>query len=182
MPKRGSVLIAANHLSAMDPPIVGVELGRSVIFMAKEELFRSRLGAYFMSRLGAFPVHRGRMDREALRLAEDVLSRNKAFAMFPEGHRRGIEGYQPQGFFGAALIADRSNVPILPVGISGTEKIKGWKWIIKRPRVVVNIGIPFRLAPVTGKSRRDTLTEYTAVIMDHIASLLPDEYRGQYRK
>jgi 1-acyl-sn-glycerol-3-phosphate acyltransferase len=182
VPKQGSLLVTANHLSAMDPPLLGVEIGRPMIFMAKEELFHPGFLGYFMYRLGAFPVHRGRMDREALRRSAEVLARKKVLAMFPEGHRRGVEGYQPQGFMGAALIAERSGVPILPVGICGTERIKGWKWIMHRPRIIICIGVPFHLIPAAGKSRRDELATHTANIMDHIASLLPDEYRAKDRK
>src|SRR5512134_2313143 len=75
VPRNGGVLVSANHLSLADPPVVGVSLGRATYFMAKEELFRSRLSGYFVSRFGAFPVHRGRLDREALRQAERVLLR-----------------------------------------------------------------------------------------------------------
>jgi 1-acyl-sn-glycerol-3-phosphate acyltransferase len=81
MPKSGGVLVCANHLGTMDPPVVGVSLGRITIFMAKEELFRSRFSGYFVSRLGAFPVQRGRLDRQALRQAEKVLSEKKVLAL-----------------------------------------------------------------------------------------------------
>ncbi len=182
VPKQESLIVTANHLSAMDPPIIGVEIGRPAIFMAKEELFRSRFLGYFMSRVGSFPVHRGRMDREALRRAAEVLAQNRVLAMFPEGARRDSEGYQPQGFMGAALIAERSHARILPVGLSGTEVIKGWKWMMQRPRVIVNIGIPFHLPPVAGKNRRDKLVVHTALIMAHIGDLLPEEYRENFRK
>jgi 1-acyl-sn-glycerol-3-phosphate acyltransferase len=181
-PKRESLLVVANHLSALDPPLVGVEIGRPVVFMAKEELFHSRFLGYFMYRLGAFPVHRGRMDREALRRSAEVLAQKRALAMFPEGARKGSRDYQIEGFMGAALIAEHSDVRILPVGVSGTEGIKGWRWIMHRPSVKINIGIPFRLPSVTGKSRRDELAAHTAIIMDHIIVLLSDECKATYRK
>ena len=72
VPRRGGILVSANHLSYMDAPVVGVVLGRSPVFMAKEELFRSRFFGGFISMLGAFPVHRGRVDREAMRRAERI--------------------------------------------------------------------------------------------------------------
>lgn len=182
VPRGSGILISANHLSAMDPPIVGVVLGRPTVFMAKEELFRSRFSAYLISHLGAFPVHRGRVDKEALRRAAEVLAHDKALTMFPEGARRESQGYVPQGFAGAALIAARSNVPVLPVGITGTEKIRGWTWIFRRPKVTVYIGIPFRLPPATRKPRREQLAALTAVIMNHVTELLPEEYRRHYRE
>ena len=180
MPKTGGVLICANHLGTIDPPVVGVSLGRITIFMAKEELFRSRFSGYFISRFGAFPVHRGQLDRQALRQAERVLSENKALVMFPEGTRS--SGQLQSGFMGAALIAERAGVPVVPIGLIGTERIKGWKWMLRRPRIIVNIGLPFRLSLDSNKARRAGLEENTNVIMEHIAGLLPEEYRGLYRE
>jgi 1-acyl-sn-glycerol-3-phosphate acyltransferase len=176
VPRRGAILVSANHLSLMDPPVVGVSLGRTIIFMAKEELFRSRFSGYFISRFGAFPVHRGRVDREALRQAEGVLARGRALVMFPEGSRGA--GHLREGFTGAAMIATRAKVPVLPVGITGTEAVKGWRWMLRRPKVMVNIGRPFELAVSGGRGRREELEEHTRTIMRHIADLLPPEYRG----
>jgi len=135
VPGQGPVLVTSNHLSLMDPPVVGVSMRRTIIFMAKEELFSSKISGYFIRRFGAFPVHRGRFDREAIRQAEQTLAKNRMLVMFPEGHRRGQEGYTPEGYVGAALIANRTKAPILPVGITGTESIKGWKWFFRRPRI-----------------------------------------------
>jgi 1-acyl-sn-glycerol-3-phosphate acyltransferase len=163
----------------MDPPVVGVSMGRSTVFMAKEELFRSRFGGYFISSFGGFPVHRGRIDRDALRRAERALSANQALVMFPEGARATSDGYRPEGFLGTALIADRSRVPVLPVGITGTEAMKGWSWMLRRPKITVNIGPPFELPPSGGRARREQLEEYTQTIMSRIADLLPAGYRDK---
>lgn len=179
VPKEGPVLVVANHLNLADPPLLGVSLNRKVIFMAKEELFRSFLGAYFVSGLGSFPVHRGKLDREALRRSQRVLDDSLALAMFPEAARsRGAK--LKKAMPGSALIACRSGVPILPVGITGTEHIKGSGWLFSRPRLTVNIGRPFSLPPVEGKLTREKLVEYTDLIMQRIAELLPLQYRGVY--
>jgi 1-acyl-sn-glycerol-3-phosphate acyltransferase len=179
IPRKGALLVSSNHMSLMDPPVVGVSLGRITIFMAKEELFRSRFSGYFIARFGAFPVHRGRFDREAIRHAEQILSKGQALVMFPEGHRRGNEGYAPEGFLGAALIATRAKVPVLPIGLTGTGDIKGWKWLLKRPRITVNIGAPFRLDATGEGSNRAQLEQATKTIMQHIYDLLPDD-RPEY--
>jgi 1-acyl-sn-glycerol-3-phosphate acyltransferase len=123
----GAVLVSSNHLNLIDPIVVGFALGRPCVFMAKEELFRSKLSGWFVGCFGAFPVHRGRLDREALRLAGNALARGKALVMFPEGARATSEGHRPEGFLGAALIASRASVPVLPVGISGTGVVTGWR-------------------------------------------------------
>ena len=179
IPTQGPLLVVANHINLADPPVVSVSLTRKAIFMAKEELFRSRFSAYFISGFGAFPVHRGRLDREAMRKADKVLADGLALVMFPEGMRsRG--GQLRPAFSGSALIAWRSGAPILPVAITGTERIKGVGWLLRRPRITVNIGYPFHLPPVNGKLTRVELAELTNYIMGRIAELLPLEYRGNF--
>ena len=179
IPGQGPLLVVANHLNLADPPIVSISLGRTAMFMAKEELFRSRLSSYFISRLGVFPVHRGRLDRKALRQAERALARDLALVMFPEGSRSQNGQLQP-AFPGAALIARRYQVPILPIGITGTERIKGITWILHRPQITVNIGHPFQLPVVNGKITKVELAKMSELIMEHVADLLPAIYRGNY--
>jgi len=179
IPSQGPLLVVANHLNLTDPPLLAVSLGRRVMFMAKEELFRSRFSAYFVGSLGSFPVHRGKLDRKAIRQSEQVLADGLALAMFPEATRSKSAQLQP-AFPGSALIAMRSGVPILPVGIIGTERIKGIGWVLRRPRITVNIGHPFYLPPVGSKLPKVELAEYTDFIMERIAVLLPPQYRGNY--
>ena len=179
IPSQGPLLIVTNHLNLADSPLLGVSLSRKVVFMAKEELFRSSFSGYFIRSFGAFPVHRGQLDREALRQADQALAQGQALVMFPEGMRsRG--GQLRRAFPGSALIALRSGAPILPVGITGTEKIKGAAWLLRRPQITVNIGHPFHLPPVSSKLTKAELAELTNYIMGHIAELLPLEYRGHY--
>ena len=179
IPGQGPLLVVANHINLADPPLLAVSLTRKAIFMAKEELFRSRFSAYFIGGFGVFPVHRAQMDRKALRQAGKILADGLALIMFPEGTRSKNAQLQP-AFSGSALIAFHSGVTILPAGITGTERIKGAGWLLRRPRLTVNFGTPFHLPPVNGKLTRTELTELTNVMMGHIAELLPVEYRGSY--
>jgi len=179
IPAEGPLLVAANHMSLTDPPIVGVSIKRPAMSLAKEELFRSRIQRYIFHNFGAFPIRRGGMNRNLLRFAERWFGEGMALIVFPEG-RRSMEGQLVDAFSGAALIAVRNGVPILPVGIHGTEKITGLTWWLRRPRVTVNIGRPFNLPSVNGKVTREQLAEFTHSIMGRIAELLPEEYRGQY--
>lgn len=179
IPSQGALLIVANHLNLVDPPLLVVSLGRRVIFMAKKELFQSRVVGYFVRGFGAFPVHRGQLDKEALRQVHRLLADGQALVMFPEGTRSKNAQLQP-AFPGAALIASRSGVTIVPVGIAGTEKMKGMVWMLHRPRISVNIGHPFYLPPVNNKLTKVELAELTNSIMEHIAELLPPQYRGNY--
>jgi 1-acyl-sn-glycerol-3-phosphate acyltransferase len=175
----GSVLVVSNHLSNIDPPLVGVSLGRQTMFMAKDELFRNPLGAAFMRGLGAFPVDRRHFTRKTLQQAEAILAQDMQLTMFPEQHRS-HDARMHRGFHGTALIACRNDVPILPVGITGTERITGFLWIFRRPRVTVNIGQTFRLPKSTNLPDKEELDRHTETIMRRIAALLPAEYRGEY--
>jgi 1-acyl-sn-glycerol-3-phosphate acyltransferase len=179
VPAKGALLVVSNHLNFNDPPLLGASLGRQVVFMAKEELFRFRPLGYFLGSLGSFPVHRGRLDRKAIRQSERVLAEGRALVMFPEATRSPKAQLQP-AFPGSALFASRHGVPVLPVGIAGTEKLKKSFWIFRRPRITVNIGPPFSLPSSGGKLTKDELAEHTELIMRRIAELLPPEYRGVY--
>ncbi len=179
IPSQGPLLVVANHLNLADPPLLAVSLSRKVIFMAKKELFRSKFSSYFVRSFGAFPVRRGQLDGKALRQAEQVLAEGKALAMFPEGARSRHAQLRP-AFSGSALIALRNGAPILPVGITGTEKIRGIAWLLRRPRITVNIGHPFYLPPASSKLTKGELAESTNYIMERLAELLPQEYRGNY--
>ena len=181
IPNQGPLLIVANHLSLADPPLLGYSLNRKVAYMAKEELFRSRFFSYFLRSCGAFPVRRRQPNKEALRQAKQALADGLALVMFPEGKRSRSTKLQP-ALSGSALVAYHSDAPILPVGISGTEKIKGVAWVLRRPKIKVNIGSPFYLPRVDGKLTKDELIRLTNYIMERIADLLPQEYRGSYVK
>ena len=179
LPKKGRLLVVSNHLSLADPPLLGACLTRKAIFMAKEELFRHWFTRYFIRGFGAFPVYRGQMDRKAMRRAEQVLANEFVLVMFPEA-TRSDDARMQKAYSGSTLIALRNKAPILPVGITGTEKIKGYQWIFKRPRLTVNIGSPFTLPEVEGKVSREVLNDRTDYMMRHIAELLPERYRGVY--
>lgn len=179
IPAQGPLLVVVNHINMADPPAIAVSINRKAIFLAKEELFRPRFSGYIVRNFGAMPVRRGGLNRETLHKAELVLAQGMALIMFPEG-RRSLSTQLESAFSGSALIASRSGVPILPIGISGTEKIQGISWIFRRPRIMVNIGSPFRLPQLNGKLTRVQLAEFTHSIMGRIAELLPAEYRGNY--
>lgn len=179
IPSQGPLLVVANHINLTDPPLIGISLGRKVMFMAKEELFRHRFPGYLMRGFGAFPVYRKQADRQAIRQAKQILAKGLALIMFPEGKRSLNAQLQP-ALSGSALIARHSDAPILPVGITGTEKLRGVAWLLHRPQITVNIGQPFSLPPVNGKLTKEELARLTNYTMERIAELLPQEYRGNY--
>lgn len=122
IPRRGPVLVVANHLSVADPPAMAMVATRPVWFMGKEELFRMpRLGS-IIGRLRCFPVKPDAPDRQALRTAEEHLKRRRMVVIFPEG-QISMDG-KPQEFRpGAALIAMRNRVPVIPAAVAGTPDV-----------------------------------------------------------
>jgi 1-acyl-sn-glycerol-3-phosphate acyltransferase len=179
IPSQGPILVVSNHLSLADPPLLGFCLGRRVMFMAKAKLFRFRVIGYLIGKLGAFPVRKGRPDMKAIRQAQQALTQGLPLVIFPEG-MRSRSGKLEHSFSGAALIAFHSSVPILPVGITGTKKLDNLLWLPFRPRITVNIGRPFYLPSIDSKLTKARLKELNNYITEHIAELLPVEYRGTY--
>ncbi len=169
-PLHGPVLVVANHWSALDPPVLGCALRRPVHFMAKEELFRIPLARTWIRWVGAFPVRRGKPDRAAIRTALELLGRGEVVVVFPEGTRN-PRGYLLPAEPGAAFLALRARVPILPVGILGTlEAMPKGAWIPRPRRVQVRIGPPFLLSDLGDD--REALEVAGDRIMRAIADLL----------
>jgi len=179
IPVEGPLIVVANHLGLADPPLLAVSIKRKMVFMAKEELFKGGFSTYCVRNFGAFPVNRNRLTRAALESSAKHLKEGMVIAMFPEG-KRSENHCLEEAFPGSAMIALRCQASILPVGISGTEKVHGLKWIPHRPKIVVNIGKPFHLPPTNGKISKEDLSQCTESIMTHIAALLPKKYRGAY--
>ena len=182
VPGPGPFLILCNHLHLADPPIVGTCIKQKTVFMAKEELFRHRWSRFWVKNYGAFPVRRGVVDREAIRHAEYWIKRGVSVIMFPEGTRSPTAQMQ-SALPGSVLIATRLGVPILPVGITGSEKLRNLKrcfW--HHAMITVNIGKPFNLPPTDGKLTKEERYRLIGSIMEHIAALLPPEYHGVYAR
>jgi 1-acyl-sn-glycerol-3-phosphate acyltransferase len=179
MPQHTGCIIVANHVNLLDSPILGVSLGRRVYFMAKEDLFHSRIIGWMARRFGAFSVTKGRLNRRAGRTALELLANRQALIIYPEG-KRSDDGKLGQAYSGAALLAVRSGAPIVPVGISGTRQLVGKKWFFKRPKISLNIGQPFTLSTSHEKLSQEETARFTHEVMMHIAVLLPPDYRGRY--
>ncbi len=177
---KGPFLIACNHISIADPPIVAASLPLKCVFMAKEELWNHGWSRFWVKNFGAFPVRRSGVDREALRQAERSLTQGLSVIMFPEGARSPDARMIP-AMPGAALIAQRMGIPVLPVGIAGTEKLRNLTWcFLHHPKITVTFGKPFNLPPQNGKITKEQRQEMINGIMQKIAALLPAEYRGLY--
>lgn len=185
VPKRGPLIIACNHLHNFDPLVVGSVIPRNLQFMAKKELFAKRWAGRLIHYFGAFSIDRGTADRAALRFAVHVVEDGEALFMFPEG-TRSLTGKIARVLPGAAFVAVRTDAPILPVSVIGTETLpldakseQAGKRRRSRASVTVTIGTPFHLSPGPNGKRPD-MQSATDEIMRHVAALLPSEYRGIY--
>src|SRR5262245_47382037 len=178
LPASGAAIVVSNHIAAIDPGILVGALPRPIALMSKVENYRGPL-KLFMPMVGAFTVRRGAADRQALRTAERVLAHGRLLCLFPEG-TRSATGVLGEAHGGAALLALRSGVPIIPIALTGTERIfsRRFPWV-GLPQVTVTIGAPIAAPPAgaTQRADRDRLTEE---IMTQIAALLPLERRGVY--
>jgi 1-acyl-sn-glycerol-3-phosphate acyltransferase len=171
VPRRGPVLIAANHQSVLDPPLVGAVAPRPLSFLAKAELFRIPLFGPFIARLNARPVRREGADPGALRTALRVLADGGALLVFPEG-TRGTEGELGPAKPGAGMLAVMSGATVVPAYITGSGRAwpKGRR--LPRPgRVAVSFGPPLRFARGEGAGRKEGYEAASLAMMAAIARL-----------
>jgi 1-acyl-sn-glycerol-3-phosphate acyltransferase len=174
IPRKGPYIIAANHLSWTDIPLVALNVPGKVVYMAKDEAFSGKIG-WITRFLGAFPVKRGEADRQAMRAAQDLLKRKKVLVIFPEGTRSKTHTLS-KAHAGLGMIALRAGVPVVPVAIYGSENA------LKKfgTHVTISYGEPVLLRPAGAKITREDITEATDEVMQRIAAMLPERYRGIY--
>ena len=183
LPRTGPFILVSNHCSNLDPLMMGWatghQIGRVVHFMAKIEMRRWPIIGWLATQSGVYFVRRGERDRAAQQFSLQALADGRPIAIFPEGTRSRV-GRLQAGKPGAALIAIRSGVPILPAAVSGTQRIfpKGARWP-RSSRVRIRIGQPFRLPfhQPSGRIDREALGDGTERIMSAIEGLLPPDQR-----
>lgn len=166
IPLQGALVIASNHLSLLDPPLVGVAATRKVHFMAKQELFVPIMGSIYRL-LGAFPVRRGMADRNAIKHAIDLLKKEEVLAIFPEG-TRSKTGELGKAEPGALMIAGKAMATIVPTAVFGTNFQKKDSFL---PKIKVVFGKPIYF-PQDVIITKDLLHELTDQMMGEIQDLL----------
>ncbi len=179
IPRSGPLIVAINHIHFIDALIPGLVIPRRTVGMAKVEAFRTPGLGLGMRLYGAFPVQRGQVDRRAINRALAILRYGGAFAIAPEGTRSKTGGLQ-KARDGVTFVALRSGAPILPVAIAGTNRVFPEIRRLRRAKVRVVIGKPFRLRPEGVQAAKDEIRRMTDEIMFELAALLPEEYRGVY--
>ena len=178
LPRSGAYIIAPVHRSNIDTPLSAFVTRRRVRFMGKDSLWKNKYAGAFFSLLGGFPVTRGAADLEALKRCVNVLDAGEPLVMFPEGTRQSGPTLHPL-FEGPAYVALKRGVPIIPVGIGGSERVmrKGSKMIwpnkchltIGRAIVVEHGG--------SGRVDRDRMAEITAELTVRLQEVFDDARR-----
>jgi 1-acyl-sn-glycerol-3-phosphate acyltransferase len=164
VPTEGPAVICSNHISLLDPPLVGSASKRPIHFMAKEELFHIPVLSYFLPKILAFPVKRGQSDMKAVKTAIKILKNNELFGIFPEGTRKKADTSE-EAEEGAVFIALKAKAPIIPVALIGPYRLF-------RP-VRVIFGEPIDTTPYTsGKISKEVVSEVTRIMMDKIQFLI----------
>ena len=178
VPPRGAYIVAPSHRSIFDIPIAAFVTRRRIRMMAKRELFSSALGRWLFEKLGAIEVERATTDRGALRVSKAALEAGEPLAIFPEGTRR--SGPVVEDLFdGVAYLALKEDVPILPVGIGGTEQILASGKILPRlHKVAVVVGEPILPTPsVAGARRRSEVRQVTETLRQRLQACFTEAQR-----
>jgi len=165
-------LVTSNHQAYWDSPAIGSQFKDTVPTFTARKYKGTLTGIFFYSGSPIW-IEQDSADRQALTTALKIIQQGHSFALAPEG-KRSKTGQLIEGHEGAAFIATRANIPIVPVAVWGTHLM--FKQV--RPAVQVVVGKPYRLPE--GRARGDQLADYTVRIMCAIAALMPEEYHGYY--
>ncbi len=163
LPTSGAYVLAPVHRSYVDTPITACVTRRRIRFMGKQEVWESRWAGWLASTLGAFPVARGSADREALKRCIATLEGGEPLVLFPEGERKDGPAVQPL-FDGAAYVAAKAGVPIIPIGIGGSARVMPRHAKMIHPaKVCVVIGAPISAeVGESGRASRAAIASVTA--------------------
>ena len=172
IPRKGGVLMASNHLSYWDPPVVAANSGRLVRFMAKESLFEKPFFGWYIAKLGAFPVKREASDSWAYKMSLKILKEGGKLLVFPEG-TRGDWKKLGEAKPGIARIAFAGGVPVVPVLVSYEKKLE----LFGLNRVSLRFGKPISYDEKMGK-KKEYLQEFSEKIMSSMKEL---DYEGRFK-
>src|ERR1041384_5313229 len=168
LPKTGAVIAAPNHISYVDPPLVGSVITRECAFMARHDLWDKKILAWVLPRLGSFPVNRGKGDRSAIKKSLEALEKGLCLVLFPEGGRSD-DGTLQRAEPGVALIVQKSHAPVVPIALIGPEKmLPVGSGKLRRVPLKVVFGDPIFFTP--DSSREEVLR----AIMRAIAEMLTE--------
>jgi 1-acyl-sn-glycerol-3-phosphate acyltransferase len=179
IPPYGPVILACNHLSFTDPPLLVAAIPRPLHFLGKRELFANPVGNFLMQGFHVFPYDRTTGSTETMRTLLELLDQDRVVVVFPEGTRSKSHSLQ-EAQLGIVYLALKSRAPILPVGVTGTQNVKGWRMPFPMCRLTANVGPPFTLPVLEGRTPRPVMQSMLRMIMERVALQLPPEFRGVY--
>lgn len=180
VPDSGPYIIVVNHMSTADPPLLFLALPPMRLrFFAGEKWERHPIFGPIMRTVGAIYINRGEVDRKALREAMEAIRGGSIFGLAPEG-TRSRRGQLLEAKDGAAYLASRAGVPILPCAVTNTDILGRNVTRLRRTHMEVHFGEPFILPSLGHRAKGRELEAYTHLIMANIAFLLPDRYHGHY--
>ena len=179
VPKFGPLIIVSNHLSLNDPPLLVAAIPRPLFFIGKRELFKNPISRILMQAFNVSPFDRSSAGIDAVRVLMQNLERDRSVVIFPEG-TRSPDGTLQKGMLGVVFLALRSQAPILPVAVTGTNKFPLWRVPFPFKRMKVSIGPPFTLPTIEGNPSREVMSSILDMVMNRIAEQLPPELRGVY--
>lgn len=183
LPATGGFVLAANHTSRFDPPVVFTALpGRRWVIMAADKYYPKLFFRWIIECVDCLWVRRGETSHQTVQAAIQALRRGATLGLSPEG-TRSKTGTLQAGKTGTAFMALTAGVPVVPVAITGTERLASALKRLRRVHMTVTFGSPFTIqAPATGEpvSRKRLLEDGTTEIMCRIAAMLPPEQRGVY--
>ena len=169
IPQKNSFIMVSNHGSLLDPPLLGHALGRNISFMAKAELFKIPLLGFIIKACGAYPVKRGIVDKNTIKIACKKLSNDNCIGIFIDGTRQ-KNGRVNRPKQGAALLAFKNQKLLLPVAIVNSHRLVRFKFFIPLfSKIVIKVGKPVQ--PPQSSSRED-LNAVTMYLQDKIKNLI----------
>jgi 1-acyl-sn-glycerol-3-phosphate acyltransferase len=182
LPREGGVLVATNHISRMDTLLLFINPGRTDITALVADKYQSYpLFKWILDTGGIIWLDRENADFGAVRAAVTALKQGRALGIAPEGTRSPIAQLQ-EGKQGITLVALKAGVPIVPVGIAGTEDVFKKALTLQFPKISVRFGPAFTLPPLDRDRREEQMKQYTDEIMCRVAAQLPEPYRGVYKE
>lgn len=180
IPTDGPYIVVVNHMSSADTPILLLVFPLTKwSFFAGEKWQEHWLFGPIMHYLGAIYINRGDVDRRALKEALDLIESGVVFGLAPEG-TRSKAGFMQPAKDGAAFLASRSKVPIVPVGLINSDVLFSNTRAWRRTQMEAHIGQPFVLPDLDRRVRSRDLAAYTHLIMVQVAAQLPERYHGVY--
>jgi len=179
IPMEGPLIISTNHINSLDAPVGFSHLHpRPLTAFVKAETWDNWFTKFLFNAWDAIPIKRGEVDFEAFRMAEEALQQKKIVIVAPEG-TRSRHGRLNQGYPGIALLAIRSDSPILPVVFYGNENIKNLR-LGHRTKMTIKVGNPYKINLNGHTLDRESRKQIINEIMYEIARILPEENRGIY--